>query len=214
MSPGDATWNVCCCGCCCCRSYVSAPKLAKRRDCTKLSCLYVRLGSSCPGNFALAEPQYRPSFIVAAIIDTAARCNGNATKKSMAISQPLSASNRCGHSANPAGAFALRSELQQASTALSSAEAGPTCLQRASSDQSAVSSSTQHDTEHVCGGMAHAAPGDDGPAEHMARDMEVSCAQEPADLPYTTATFHYSRHQVGFEHDGGYSVFAIASCTL
>lgn len=70
------------------------------------------------------------------------------------------------------------------------------CLQRASSDQSAVSSSTQHDNEHVCGDMApFTALGDEGPAEHMARDMEVGCAQEPADLLYTTATFHYSRHQ-------------------
>ena len=83
------------------------------------------------------------------------------------------------------------------------------CFQQACSDQSAVSSSTQHDNDLASGGTSpFSARGDDGTLE----DMEVACAQESAEVPYSTATFHYSRHQVRLWTSWGRSsVFTIAS---
>ena len=81
--------------------------------------------------------------------------------------------------------------MQQASAALNSAVAEVLGMQRASSDQSAVSCSTQHDSD---AGSAHKFP-----LSGFCDDLftlETDHAQEPADARYSADTVHYSRHQV------------------
>ena len=83
--------------------------------------------------------------------------------------------------------------LQQASAAFSSVQAELFGMQRASSDQSTASSSTQHDSDV---GSAHmhslsACCDDFTPEEHPDHGQEATSAR------YSLDAVHYSRHQVG-----------------
>lgn len=71
-------------------------------------------------------------------------------------------------------------------------------MQRASSDQSTVSSSTQHDSDAGSGMSPISACGDDFlTEEHMEGDFEeADHAQDPAHTQYSAGPFHYTRHQV------------------
>ena len=86
--------------------------------------------------------------------------------------------------------------MQQASAAFTSAEAEVFGMQRASSDQSAVSCSTQHDSD---AGSAHM-PSLSGCCDDLFMEeyLETDHAQAPADARCRVDTVHYSRHQVNF----------------
>lgn len=80
--------------------------------------------------------------------------------------------------------------MQQASTALSSSGAEVFGMQRAYSDQSAVSFSTQHDSDASAGCMVSLS----GCCDDLF--TEAGQAQDAADVRYSAETVHYSRHEV------------------
>lgn len=145
-----------------------------------------------------SSARLRTTCMVAATsaIDSAASAKHvtDATNSSTALDTPVGASSWCYKSAagSPAEPRLRRKTLQQASAAFSSVEAEPLDMQRASSDQSTASSSTQHDSD---AGSDHpyslSACCDDFPPE-----AHLDHAQEPTTARYSLDTVHYSRHQV------------------
>ena len=92
--------------------------------------------------------------------------------------------------------------MQQASAAFTSAEAEVFGMQRTSSDQSAVSSSTQHDSDAV---SAHIGCCDSCFREE---NLEADHARDSAVARYSVDTVHYSRHQVNL-----FAMLLLAYCT-
>lgn len=140
----------------------------------------------------------RTTCMVAATsaIDSAASAKHvtDATISSTAFDTPLSAVSWSYKPAagSPAAPRLRGRTLQQASAAFSSVQAEFFGMQRASSDQSTASSSTQHDSDV---GSAHmhslSACCDDFTPEKY-----PDHAQEPTSARYSIDAVHYSRHQV------------------
>lgn len=90
----------------------------------------------------------------------------------------------------------VRAEMQLASAAFTSAEARALGMQRTSSDQSAISSSTQHDSDAVSANMSPVSECCDLPVTEQ--HLEAWHLQAPGDERYSVDAVHYSRHQVKF----------------
>lgn len=128
-------------------------------------------------------------------IDSAASAkHGTDATRSTALAIPVGASTWYCNSAagRPAVEPRLLGKMQQASAAFSSVEAQLIGMQRTSSDQSAASSSTEHDSD---AGSAHmhslSACCDD-----FASEEHPDHAQGQASARHSLDTVHYSRHQV------------------